>query len=192
MVNNAYELWLQYEVRTDDITLICLYIDSTGPRAAVGKGRSFFSLPSIRPALSIPSTTHPTSCTTGGNLEHLEGDDEVDAAHSLPTTSRPLRSPRGRVPPGGFNKPSKANLDTYASVAALTAVHTPKSKGGGGEGFAATGVPTPRAEQSDAAAATAGGGAGSGRGSGQGVGGGQDGGEVLMIRGAMSGKQQSE
>lgn len=30
VVQAAYELWLQYEIRTDDITIICIYVDSTG------------------------------------------------------------------------------------------------------------------------------------------------------------------
>jgi len=30
VVQAAYELWLQYEIRTDDITIICIYVDGTG------------------------------------------------------------------------------------------------------------------------------------------------------------------
>lgn len=29
VVQEAYDLWLQYEVRTDDITIICVYIGET-------------------------------------------------------------------------------------------------------------------------------------------------------------------
>jgi len=31
VVAESYELWLQYEMRTDDITMICIFIDDVGP-----------------------------------------------------------------------------------------------------------------------------------------------------------------
>ena len=73
VVREAFNLWLSYEVRTDDITLICLYIDEAGQGGKEG----------------------------GLSLEDEEGEEE-DPAWAM-TTTRPLRSPRGKMP-GGFNR----------------------------------------------------------------------------------------
>ena len=36
VVAEAYELWLQYELRTDDITMICIVVDEDGNLSSSG------------------------------------------------------------------------------------------------------------------------------------------------------------
>ncbi|TFJ83539.1 hypothetical protein NSK_005186, partial [Nannochloropsis salina CCMP1776] len=68
LARRAFDLWLSYEIRSDDITLICLVIDQVGAGKKEGEG---------------------------GGEEGEEGEEEEeDPAWSLKTV-RPLRSPRG-------------------------------------------------------------------------------------------------
>ena len=39
VVAEAYELWLQYELRTDDITMICIFVDEGGDDADAARGK---------------------------------------------------------------------------------------------------------------------------------------------------------
>jgi hypothetical protein len=43
VVAESYELWLQYELRTDDITMICIFIDEVDKNAMAN---SFVSMSS--------------------------------------------------------------------------------------------------------------------------------------------------
>ncbi|EWM20604.1 cgmp-dependent protein [Nannochloropsis gaditana] len=66
LARKAFDLWLSYEIRSDDITLICLFMDHVGAGKKEGEGAG------------------------------EEGEEEEeDPAWSLKTV-RPLRSPRGR------------------------------------------------------------------------------------------------
>jgi len=68
VVAESYELWLQYELRTDDITMICMFIDDidTGVSAAY-QGMSTRVLDMRLPSMANVSVSK-------------EGDDTVDAA----------------------------------------------------------------------------------------------------------------
>lgn len=72
VVAESYELWLQYELRTDDITMICIFIDSVESKSLAG---SFVSA-SLRTSLDYSSAKFeapPVSI-----LEEEPGDDSVD------------------------------------------------------------------------------------------------------------------
>ena len=43
VVAAAYNMWLQYEVRTDDITIICIYIDAVPGAGGFGTSSSFYT-----------------------------------------------------------------------------------------------------------------------------------------------------
>ena len=40
MVVESYELWLEYELRTDDISIICMFLDVLGQVTAVSSGKA--------------------------------------------------------------------------------------------------------------------------------------------------------
>lgn len=65
VVQEAYDLWLQYEVRTDDITIICLYIGefvfSSSPRGRRG-GRYFVCVVLVCVCVSIFRTASYSLC----------------------------------------------------------------------------------------------------------------------------------
>lgn len=75
VVAESYELWLQYELRTDDITMICIFVDG------IDKVRSE-SFASTRSLLSLSS----------GALKALEEPVDDDADNDMPATAgRPVR-----------------------------------------------------------------------------------------------------
>jgi len=80
VVAESYELWLQYELRTDDITMICMFIEGVDTREAmVYQGMSTRSFPKK----SIPSLRDVTASVEAG-------DDTTDKL--LPAAdNRPIR-----------------------------------------------------------------------------------------------------
>jgi CRP-like cAMP-binding protein len=81
VVAEAYELWLQYELRTDDITIICLFIDEVNDSKDLLN--SYIS--------SSSRMLQMTSESPASMLEDSPGDDEVDAM--VPTEGlRPVRA----------------------------------------------------------------------------------------------------
>lgn len=62
VVAEAYELWLQYECRTDDITMICMFVDAAG----------------------VPTSSSPIEATTNGWRPEIE--------RTLSEGSRPVRT----------------------------------------------------------------------------------------------------
>lgn len=71
VVAESYELWLQYEMRTDDITMICLFIDDVGSPQGQGSTKE----------LGLNS-----SITSAGSGDAAEDDDLIS------NTARPVRS----------------------------------------------------------------------------------------------------
>lgn len=70
IVNAAYNMWLQYEVRTDDITIIAIYVDEFGTKATFNATSSFYH-PSQTTAPESP--VPPTGLSLkAGQLEMLE------------------------------------------------------------------------------------------------------------------------
>jgi len=64
VVAESYELWLQYELRTDDITMICMFIEGVDTREAmVYQGMSTRSFPKK----SIPSLRDVTASVEAGD-----------------------------------------------------------------------------------------------------------------------------
>jgi serine/threonine protein phosphatase PrpC/CRP-like cAMP-binding protein len=71
VVAESYELWLQYELRTDDITMICIFIDGVESKSLAG---SFISA-SSRMSLDAASLEMEAPVSI---LDDLPGDDDVD------------------------------------------------------------------------------------------------------------------
>ena len=71
VVAESYELWLQYELRTDDITMICMFIDRVESKSLAG---SFISA-SSRMSLDLSSAKFEPPASL---LEEEPGDDSVD------------------------------------------------------------------------------------------------------------------
>ena len=80
VVAESYELWLQYELRTDDITMICIFIDSNDTVAQNG----------------IASPKSPNGDTFNDNAVNELEDGEDDEKDDLPDLnlrdSKPVRS----------------------------------------------------------------------------------------------------
>jgi CRP-like cAMP-binding protein len=76
VVAESYELWLQYDIRTDDITMICIFVDGVDTELSH----------------SFRSTSMSTSSTTGLTPEAVEEavHDEVDTVIPL-KAGRPVR-----------------------------------------------------------------------------------------------------
>jgi serine/threonine protein phosphatase PrpC/CRP-like cAMP-binding protein len=84
VVAEAYELWLQYELRTDDITIVCLFIDQVNDAKVFNN--SYIS--SSSRMLEVSSEFRPSPAAT---QEDSPGDDTVDAM--VPTEGlRPVRA----------------------------------------------------------------------------------------------------
>jgi serine/threonine protein phosphatase PrpC/CRP-like cAMP-binding protein len=83
VVAESYELWLQYELRTDDITMICIFVDDVESKSLAG---SYIAASSrmnldLQAELEVPVSTQ----------EEAPGDDAVDAA--IPAeAARPVRA----------------------------------------------------------------------------------------------------
>jgi serine/threonine protein phosphatase PrpC/CRP-like cAMP-binding protein len=84
VVAESYELWLQYELRTDDITMICLFIDQVDDSRTFAN--SFFSASSR--LLDGVSTEFKPPVSTN---DESPGDDNVDAMVSTDGL-RPVRA----------------------------------------------------------------------------------------------------
>ena len=81
VVAESYELWLQYELRTDDITMICMFIDGVEPQAKAARS-------SYGPAggSALPASEVPAEAGRGGG-----GNDGTDGV--LPSKgNRPVRT----------------------------------------------------------------------------------------------------
>jgi len=87
VVAESYELWLQYELRTDDITMICIFIDGVESKSLAG---SFVSASSRLGSMEF-STNESSSEFEPTSPKDERGDDTVDA---LVTTEglRPVRN----------------------------------------------------------------------------------------------------
>jgi serine/threonine protein phosphatase PrpC len=64
VVAESYELWLQYELRTDDITIICIFVDSVDPEVArrnslIGGSSRGSTYPESAPMNDIVETALP-------------------------------------------------------------------------------------------------------------------------------------
>jgi len=84
VVAESYELWLQYELRTDDITMICIFVDSVQPPTIP-------TMPNRTGDLNDSSVEFEALPPTAPVQEEAPGDDTVDA---LITTDglRPVRN----------------------------------------------------------------------------------------------------
>jgi serine/threonine protein phosphatase PrpC/CRP-like cAMP-binding protein len=86
VVAESYELWLQYELRTDDITIIVIFLEQLAEASSMDRE---YVTSSIRDL-----TTHKQASMTGGfGEDSTEGEDVVEADTALPTTGlRPVRT----------------------------------------------------------------------------------------------------
>jgi serine/threonine protein phosphatase PrpC/CRP-like cAMP-binding protein len=84
VVAEAYELWLQYELRTDDITMICMFLDEVKP--VPGRRRSMGS--------SLGSSSNfdlPAGGVTPSLLEAEMEEDDIDNSGLSTEGARPVR-----------------------------------------------------------------------------------------------------
>ena len=81
VVNSAYNLWLQYEVRTDDITMIAIYLDSVPPAELFNSTSSFYTK-----SIPVEEPSTPTSPKANA-LNKLKRGNSVDLAQQ----QRPVR-----------------------------------------------------------------------------------------------------
>ena len=74
VVNEAYKLWLQYDVRTDDITMIAIYLEDTVSAALPPVTFSNFNFlhsddpsdrPRVAPMVDLALTGRPSGSTRG-------------------------------------------------------------------------------------------------------------------------------
>jgi hypothetical protein len=98
VVAESYELWLQYELRTDDITMICIFIDEVDPTLALSQRNSYSDLKSS--ALSHSDSVESI---------YLENDELVVS------DSRPVRKniSLGKMMPPAF---AKSTFRRYLSL----------------------------------------------------------------------------
>ena len=75
VVAESYELWLQYELRTDDITMICMFIDSVEAKSLAGSYISASSRMSLDYSQELSSAKFEVPAAL---LEEEPGDDSVD------------------------------------------------------------------------------------------------------------------
>ena len=90
VVAESYELWLQYELRTDDITMICIFIDGVEENSLAAG--SYVSASSRMFSVELDSVESEE--LPGASQEKAPGDDTVDA---LVTTTEGLRPVRKHV-----------------------------------------------------------------------------------------------
>lgn len=88
VVAESYELWLQYELRTDDITMICIFVDSVDTKSLAG---SYVSTSSRMGSLNRFDSFNESSAEFESPVPENRGEDAVDA---LVTTEglRPVRN----------------------------------------------------------------------------------------------------
>lgn len=118
IVNASYNMWLQYEVRTDDITVICLYLDEFGRHSTTYTNTSsFFTSEEEKASMALSPTNRRASFSTqpsSSNNVHALGEASTGAAGGS-------NSPR--KPTSGLNtspKPSANNLVGLNTVASAT------------------------------------------------------------------------
>lgn len=118
IVNASYNMWLQYEVRTDDITVICLYLDEFGRHSTTYTNTSsFFTSEEEKASMAMSPTNRRASFSTqpsSSNNVHALGEASTGAAGGS-------NSPR--KPTSGLNtspKPSANNLVGLNTVASGT------------------------------------------------------------------------
>jgi len=87
VVAEAYELWLQYELRTDDITIICMFIDEVKPVA--DRRGSLGSSFSSNLGTDAPNTPTASALAVDGGDE--SSDDDVDTGTLTTEGLRPVR-----------------------------------------------------------------------------------------------------
>ena len=68
MVDEAYELWLNFELRTDDITIICIYIDEIN----TAKAESFRSRASIKNLINDIPDNLTIDVSQSGDIKKLD------------------------------------------------------------------------------------------------------------------------
>lgn len=85
VVAESYELWLQYELRTDDITIIVIFLEQLAESSSMDRE---YVTSSIRDL-----TTHKQASMTGGFGEDSTEGEEGEGDTALPTTGlRPVRT----------------------------------------------------------------------------------------------------
>lgn len=86
IVVESYELWLQYELRTDDITMICIFIDANNPVVENTNSNSNHN--------TLPSPKSPHGDTFSDHAVDDLNEEEDDEKDDLPEMreSKPVRS----------------------------------------------------------------------------------------------------
>jgi serine/threonine protein phosphatase PrpC len=93
VVAEAYELWLQYELRTDDITIICIFIDKVqqSPMSLENRRGSLMG-DSVYSAATESTAANDKSPTSSSFLrQHSMSDDDLDNAIMTTEGLRPVR-----------------------------------------------------------------------------------------------------
>lgn len=78
VVAESYELWLQYELRTDDITIICIFVDAIKPVAH----HNFFSVGSSRAGFAEEPQRQESGISEADTVDEIV---TVDAARPVRT-----------------------------------------------------------------------------------------------------------
>lgn len=89
VVAEAYELWLQYELRTDDITIICIFIDEV--RMNYDRRSSLGNAP-----MHHGSANAPNGSSRSGN-NHQGGEEDGDLVDNVALTAEGLKPVRKKV-----------------------------------------------------------------------------------------------
>lgn len=97
VISEAYQLWLQYELRTDDITMICIFMDGIGKKDAQKNSSSHSSLhrATLDASDSISfETEHEAKDEDKVNRRSAEIKDMLkESLHQTPTKERSINMP---------------------------------------------------------------------------------------------------
>lgn len=87
VVAESYELWLQYELRTDDITMICIFVDSIDDSSASERKLTHVNETSMKGIPDTPSGTKPVRRELSKNASKILSDMKhrlIDETDELP------------------------------------------------------------------------------------------------------------
>lgn len=120
VVAESYELWLQYELRTDDITMICIFIDSKGENVR-------------RSSITSTASNDDIPIDNSGNERHSALVNEEDDGDDIPDMvkhereSRPVRSRPTVEKSNLLRKMSKSTLTADEEAFDLSTLYTEKT-----------------------------------------------------------------
>lgn len=142
VVSTAYNMWLQYEVRTDDITIVCFFIDNMRRNSVFGDTAAYYSSGSISSSpqtgsglgQSPPSERRPSlvdaahAAVAAQAAAELAGEVSSEAPEEVVADARPVRRVMSRAKKNMIQIQSADDSDAAISPEEIRALKTPKTK----------------------------------------------------------------